>query len=206
MQYICTIYGSDGKPAPLSGLSDGPPTVESGKFSNMVFATDSNGMLYALDPTYSDSKDTKVINKTGALQPIFLNGAASVQVANTGTAMTGLAGVSFSNVDYNLWHETAMRGGNAGHGIGSTPDDSRGAGTGDTAGGDSMYFGLDSSKTYNVAGSAHGSLISSTFSLAAYTSADCPTLYFNYYMDAGGPAGFDSARSSSPTTTPTGPK
>ena len=50
LTYIGTIKDVNNKPVPFSGLSDGPPDVEGGKYASMLFATDSNGVLYALDP------------------------------------------------------------------------------------------------------------------------------------------------------------
>ncbi|QDT78587.1 Calx-beta domain protein [Gimesia maris] len=41
----------------------------------------------------------------------------------------------------------------------------------------------DIANTYNFAGGAHGSLISSTFDLGDHDPADKPTLYFNYYLE-----------------------
>ncbi|QDT89881.1 Calx-beta domain-containing protein [Gimesia algae] len=41
----------------------------------------------------------------------------------------------------------------------------------------------DVANTYNFAGGAHGSLISSTFDLGDHDPADKPTLYFNYYLE-----------------------
>ena len=154
--------------------------MENAKYSTMLFATDSNGMLYAIDPIFG--KDPAAMNNKGYLRG-FLNGANSVQLTSSDAqtaVLTALAGVALSSVDYNLWHETAQLQSNvAGHGIGSTPDDSRGSDNGDdTSGGASMYFGLEGDQNYNVPGGADGSSISSVFSLAAYTSQDCPTLYF----------------------------
>jgi hypothetical protein len=39
---------------------------------------------------------------------------------------------------------------------------------------------------YNIAGGAHGSLITDPFSLAGYERTDKPTLYFNYFLDTEG--------------------
>ena len=39
---------------------------------------------------------------------------------------------------------------------------------------------------YNIAGGAHGSLITDPFSLAGYNRTDKPTLYFNYFLDTEG--------------------
>ena len=39
---------------------------------------------------------------------------------------------------------------------------------------------------YNIAGGAHGSLITDSFSLAGYAGTDKPTLYFTYFLDTEG--------------------
>ena len=43
LTYIGTIKDVNNKPVPLSGLSDGPPDVEGGKYAGLLFATDSSG-------------------------------------------------------------------------------------------------------------------------------------------------------------------
>lgn len=48
-------------------------------------------------------------------------------------------GLAFSPLDFNLWHTTNRRGGDAGHGINASPDGTR-AGSG---GGTSMHFGFE---------------------------------------------------------------
>ncbi len=64
----------------------------------------------------------------GVLQPVFANGASVVT-----TGIANLNGLAFSNLDFNLWHTTAQRGGDAGHGMVATPDGFRGTtGVGDS--------------------------------------------------------------------------
>ncbi|WP_173405355.1 GEVED domain-containing protein, partial [Rhodopirellula sp. SWK7] len=67
-------------------------------------------------------------------------------------------GLAFSPLDFNLWHPTTLRAGNAGHGVNSAPDGSRDSGnitftmgdgitetrnTNEGSGGASFYFGLE---------------------------------------------------------------
>ncbi|MGH7140234.1 MAG: hypothetical protein ACREHD_31230, partial [Pirellulales bacterium] len=39
--------------------------------------------------------------------------------------------------------------------------------------------------TYNVPGGGYGSLVTNSFSLAGYSAADLPSLYFNYFLNSG---------------------
>ena len=128
------------------------------------------------------------------------------------SAIDQIQGVAFSNIDYNLWNGTTHGSRRAWHQHRSRPEPHRSNGY-PVAGGESMYFGLQNPAaatpsgrsggparcatnyqyqnsqdyyTYNVPGGAAGSLESTTtFSLAGYTSQDCPTLSFTYYLDAG---------------------
>lgn len=152
----------------FSGLTRGPQNVEGGRYANTLFATDINGRLYAF-------------NTAGELQPIFVNGATSVD-----TGMTNVNGLAFAELDRNLWHVTDNRGGDLGHGIEPTFDGTR---LGRVEGGSSYYFGsepLERNFNYNFNGGAHGTMVTAPFSLKGYTAADAPTLYFNYFMQGDG--------------------
>jgi hypothetical protein len=112
----------------FTGLTSGPRNVSGGLYDNVLFATDSAGNIHAFD-----------IN--GTPQPVFAGGATSVS-----TGIGGLTGVSFSNLDYNLWHVTSQRGGDTvtpngapAHGVAPAPDGSDSG----TAGGRSWYFGFE---------------------------------------------------------------
>ncbi|HUU82465.1 MAG TPA: hypothetical protein VM243_03070, partial [Phycisphaerae bacterium] len=161
----------------FSGLTTGPPTVEGGRYANTLFATDTSGTLYAFD-----------VN--GAPQPIFLDGATSVDLG-----AGGVTGVAFSTLDSNLWHVTINRENDPGHGVNTTFTHSRtnvnGYGIG---GGRSFYFGREGAWNYDAPGGAHGTLTSETFSLVGYDPQDQPTLYFDYFLDSENTAYFDSAR------------
>lgn len=170
-------------PIPFSGLSRGPTNVESavfgalGPYAQMLFASDSDGGLHAVDTT-------------GVMQNVLAGGRASVE-----TGLPGLTGLAFSSLDYNLWHITDRQGNADGRGYYPTPDGYRGDVR--VLGGNGYYFGLEQDKgqlgarlydtnpgvfgTYNLPGGAHGGLTTDNFSLVGYDFDDAPTLYFNYF-------------------------
>ncbi|MDZ4849321.1 MAG: dockerin type I domain-containing protein [Pirellulaceae bacterium] len=171
----------------FTGLTPGPRNVEGGRYANLMFATTTSGDIVAFD-------------RAGNLQPVFAGGANRIS-----TGIFGLTGLSFSNLDYNLWHQSASRGNDAGHGRPGTPDGVVAAATG----GQSWYFGFEGPtqngvplvgaanisapttsprfnagpvvNTYNFAGGALGSLESQPISLADVSPADLPNFYFTYY-------------------------
>jgi GEVED domain/Dockerin type I domain/Bacterial pre-peptidase C-terminal domain len=176
----------------FNALTAGPRNLEGGRYANLLFGTDVNGRTYAF-------------NTNGELQNVFSNGRSSVA-----TGISGANGVAFSNLDFNLWHQTTRRGTDAGHGINTPNDLSDTSNTGDT----SWYFGFEDplnqltgnlhsnasfntttnpltfprtgnqpvQNTYNFPGGALGVLESKSFSLAGMTALDLPTLYFNYFL------------------------
>lgn len=202
----------------FSGLANGPQNAGGGAYRNLLFATDTQGRLYAL-------------NASGVLQAIFTGGATSIT-----TGLSGATGLAFSPLDFNLWHPTENRGGEAGHGVNAAPDNSRDGGfnvsvngrpgTNQSQGGASFYFGLEqwqenpnAARTYftydgqnaqygmttqthrdlvqgaGVAGTydifgiaAKGALVTNTFDLSGYSRGDKPTLYFNYFLETEGAA------------------
>ncbi len=70
----------------FAGLSAGPANLQNGAFAQTLFGIDEDGVLYAFDTA-------------GRLLPIFAGGATSVD-----TGLSGATGITFSNLDYNLWH------------------------------------------------------------------------------------------------------
>ncbi|MCY2983095.1 MAG: pre-peptidase C-terminal domain-containing protein [Planctomycetota bacterium] len=176
----------------FNALTAGPRNLEGGRYANLLFGTDVNGRTYAF-------------NTNGELQNVFSNGQSSVA-----TGISGANGIAFSNLDFNLWHQTTRRGTDAGHGINTPNDLSDTSNTGDT----SWYFGFEDpsnqitgnlhsnasfdtttnpltfpragnqpvQNTYNFPGGALGVLESKSFSLAGMTAQDLPTLYFNYFL------------------------
>ena len=139
----------------FQGLALGPQNLQNGFFSDKLFAITDSGRLYCFDTD-------------GNLQPVFDrdgDGVATDDWVNTGAS--GTLGLAFSPLDVNLWHPTMRRADEAGHGVGLTPDatepnkynDNTRTGEYDrtysgfngfdwefdseTAGGMSMYFGLE---------------------------------------------------------------
>ncbi|MFV2070308.1 MAG: hypothetical protein ACC645_25355, partial [Pirellulales bacterium] len=138
----------------FAALAAGPVDLGYGSF---LFGIDTSGELYAFD--------TK-----GTLQPIFVDGATSVQ-----TDAGSPNGLAFSTLDKNLWHVSGQRDSDAGHGLDIPVTQSRGP---RSDGGASFYFGnedktfaegnkfgQETKLDYNYPGGAHGSLVTNTFSL-----------------------------------------
>ncbi len=190
--YVASSYQLQG--IQFRGLTAGPANLQGGRYSNLLFGTDVNGRVYAF-------------NRSGELQNVFANGQSS---ALLGSGATGLQGLAFSNLDYNLWHQTTQRGTDAGHGV-PTPNDGSDTSSDGTT---SWYFGFENPNgpsgnlhsnasfdafsdptrsprfnneplvnTYNFPGGALGVLESQSFSLAGMVRQDLPTLYFNYFLD-----------------------
>ena len=115
----------------FTGLTAGPSNLQNGAYENLLFATASNGSIYAF-------------NTAGELQPIFAFGATSV---NTG--INGLNGLAFSTLDFNLWNPTYRRSGDVGHGNPGTPDGIVSAGnpTNPNAANLSWHFGFEGINT-----------------------------------------------------------
>lgn len=171
----------------FTGLTAGPSNVANGIYGDILFGTASNGRIYAFDTN-------------GYLQPVFAGGATSVS-----TGLFGLTGVAFSNLDYNLFHQTTLRGDNVGHGVAADIE-----GNATVAGDTSWYYGFQGpgaqdnvnfttvtnplsqpralgeplQNTYNFPGGGTGVLESEVISLAGISAADLPTLYFNYFLSS----------------------
>ncbi len=155
----------------FEGLTNGPQSVEGGRYADLFFAIDTLGLLYAF-------------NEAGELQPIFAGGADRIR---TGARVP--TGLEFSTLDENLWHvsnQAGTRGGDPGHGLDVPFTQSHSRATG----GVSFHFGTTSARAierdYDYAGGAHGSLISNPFSLQEYDASDKPVLTFNYFLDTEG--------------------
>ncbi|MCA9125524.1 MAG: tandem-95 repeat protein [Planctomycetales bacterium] len=189
--FIDTIYNTNTRQrVNFVGLTSGPRNVEGGAFTNILFGIDSSGILYAFDTQ-------------GRPAPIFEDGAWFVQ-----TAATNPSGLSFANLDVNLWHTTANnRNNDDGHGVNVSFDGSRRT---QQQGGNSLYFGFENPQdpqrqvgnwtgvndpganfpgydpliydTYDFTGGAKGSIVSNTLDLSNYSAGDKPMLYFNYYL------------------------
>ena len=167
----------------FSSVSFGPRATEAGRYQQILFATTTDGWLYALR-----------VDTQGRVQPanVLSDGRSALQMADVdGNFVTGVTGVAFSIREENPWHiNTTDRRTDNGHGIYIPSDQSRVQLTG----GSSLYFGFE--PTNNVAdntlndspngqlapGGVHGSTVSRPFSLEGYASGDKPTLYFSYFM------------------------
>lgn len=173
-----------------------PGVTTTRSMSNLLFGTAGNGRMYAF-------------NQAGVLQPVFAGGASSITTGRAGTR-----GIELSTLDYNLWHVTQRRSGDAGHGVPADPFGTRTA----VDGGNSLYFGYGQNErgyqpalasgnnyvasdspttrprqdgqqvegTYNFPGGAAGAVESLTFSLEGYAAQDLPYLYFNYFLGTDG--------------------
>lgn len=174
--YVSSSYNLTG--IQFTGLVAGPAHASNGTLSQVLFGIDAQGNIHAF-------------NTSGVPQGVFANGATSVS-----TGVFGATGLAFSTLDFNLWHTTGNRSGDAGHGLPQTPNDSRG----NFSGGASLYFGYENasangvpdlsgpaatglSNSYNFPGGASGAMESANFSLAGIGAADLPTLYFTYRFD-----------------------
>ncbi len=72
----------------LMGLTAGPPNLQGGAYSGILFGIDNFGRIHAFDTN-------------GTLQPVFQNGSTFVD-----TNLGGAVGLAFSTLDYNPWHAT----------------------------------------------------------------------------------------------------
>jgi hypothetical protein len=148
----------------FQGLSAGPAFVENGAYSNLLFGITRSGELYAFDTN-------------GILQPVFWDGLTHIP-----TGLTNVNGLSFSNLDRNLWHATEdfinQPGAAGGLSLGFTNErDIRNLGaapSANTQSVDSLGF---------LVGGAQGRMESEYFSLEGYSAADQPTLYFSYFQE-----------------------
>ncbi|MBX3414227.1 MAG: DVUA0089 family protein [Pirellulales bacterium] len=138
-----TITGLGG--SGLAGIAIGPQhldharTGNPGSLANTLFIISDSGTLFAFN-TANDQLRTDV----------FANGVDRVE-----TGLSGITGLAFSPVDFNLWHPTYTRRDDPGHGINPSEDlsrlrpqgflfvDANGRLTNEGEGGASFYFGLD---------------------------------------------------------------
>lgn len=183
----------------FAGLTTGPTSIPE------LLDASGNPLLFG-----STSSRLYAFDILGRLQPVFAGGATSIPIGG------GISGVELSTLDFNLWHTTGRRSLDDGHGIGVQYNDvadvpSR------IPGGTSFYFGAEPADqrfpqnlsespfavprqdgqlvdgTYNFPGGAKGALESAPFSLVGYSSADLPTLYFNYFLETDGVDGLIEA-------------
>jgi hypothetical protein len=134
----------------LQGLTAAPQNLNNGAFRNFLFAITDSGNLYCIDP--SDGSILTTVNDPvlGTID-IFKGGADHMFVGET-----GITGLAFSPLDFNLWHPTFRRNTDSGHGINNTFDQTRtdvggndrdtfpnGLQQSESQGGASFYFGFE---------------------------------------------------------------
>ncbi|MFN7628334.1 MAG: hypothetical protein ACK5PZ_16025, partial [Pirellula sp.] len=148
----------------FTGLTKGPENLAGGRYADLLFATAADGNVYAF-------------NTSGVPQNVFANGEWFVP-----TGVTSAQGLSFSNLDFNLWHTSDLRGSSwyFGYENGAHPNASFSGATNPLS--SPRTDGQPVQRTYNFAGGGVGVLESQSFSLAGMVAADLPTLYFNYFL------------------------
>ncbi|WP_164101090.1 dockerin type I domain-containing protein [Candidatus Laterigemmans baculatus] len=197
-EYLGTIAVNANHPAgfpEFSGMTLGPRTTENGAYRQTMFATTIDGWMYAI------GLDDSGPDLAAVPAPIFSGGASAVPMMySDGTPLSVRpVGVAFSTLEENPWHETIDRRTDPGHGNYMPYDQSRFP-TG-LGGGTSLYFGFEptnnqadnrlehpenDSRGTLAPGGSHGSVVTAPFSLAGYSSADKPTVYFDYFLETDG--------------------
>jgi len=119
----------------FTGLSEAPQNLQNGTLRNFLFATTATGQLICFD--VFGNEQTVLTSPTGT----------PVSRVNTGARQ-----ITFSPLDFNLWHPTDTRASDAGHGVNPSFDKSRDNFPDQEAGGTSFYFGLEN------AGSAYAAI------------------------------------------------
>ena len=146
----------------FAGLTSGPVATEDGRYRDMLFGIDQGGVIHAFDTD-------------GILQPVLLDGVSSLQ-----TGATSIEGIHFGTLEENPWNITGSRGGDVGHGIEPSYDQTR---VTSVPGGSSLHFGAGETGTIDHPGGAHGSVETNEFSLVGYSAEDQPMLYYTYFLD-----------------------
>ncbi|HBV64656.1 MAG TPA: hypothetical protein DEF45_16725, partial [Rhodopirellula sp.] len=102
----------------FQGLALGPQNVEGGTYSNTLFAITSGGTLHAIDPAQLLGDLSSAATLQNALRPIFdTDDDGIADSASMSTGQTNVEGLAFSPLDFNMWHVTNRREGDAGHGV-----------------------------------------------------------------------------------------
>ncbi|OYV51877.1 MAG: hypothetical protein B7X10_00435, partial [Burkholderiales bacterium 21-58-4] len=115
-------------------------SVPSGAVTSFV---DLGGPLQESPPTGLDA----VFHNPGDANANQRDYSVTLPGVGAGSSLYNNISLAFSTLDYNLWHVTDSRSGNAGHGIIAAPDVSRTANTPNppspASGNESFYFGMD---------------------------------------------------------------
>jgi hypothetical protein len=132
----------------FTGLTAAPRNLDGGSLRGMFFATTTDGRLIVLNPAAPNGLGPNVFDTTD-------NGSADSAISKP-IGVSTPTGLAFSPLDVNLWHPTAYRHNEAGHGVTTPPDNSRipgsatsedvmgqNRGYSEASGGASMHFGLE---------------------------------------------------------------
>ncbi|WP_417734576.1 tandem-95 repeat protein [Rosistilla oblonga] len=205
--YIATLTDANGNRIQFSGLTVGPRNLEGGRLSDTLFGVATNGTIYAFDTMgrpqaiFANGATSLQTNQFGATGLAFSNLDVNLwHVSNSnpdiGSAASDQDGYGVDpspdgNSNRNVESGTSnnhlyfgfenprtsgsdIQTGNW-NGIYDIGDNRSGAGVVDDYAGD--Y------NTYNFPGGALGSIESNPLDLSAYSSADRPALYFNYFLE-----------------------
>lgn len=169
----------------FAGLALGPQNLYGGALKDALFAIDTGGVLYAFDISGNQ------------LAVFDADADGSPEATSIATGAGGATGLAFSPLDVNLWHPTTRRATDAGHGVNAAPDFTRATGTrqevideqgtargfAESAGGVSMYFGLEQFVTgttpylnYQSAGGQFG-VMDSEWQQDLSSNAEIPNSY-----------------------------
>ncbi|MGL6227137.1 MAG: GEVED domain-containing protein [Thermoguttaceae bacterium] len=115
LEFVGYLLDDAGNPLSVSGLDLGPQTVENAAYKQTIFATVTNtdsgaSQIVAFDPKKLDASDLRGLPVSTAgpnarptfLEPIFYNGSKAITIPGN------ITGLTFSKVDYNLWHRTQV--------------------------------------------------------------------------------------------------
>ncbi|NND97650.1 MAG: cell surface protein, partial [Pirellulaceae bacterium] len=181
--------------ANFTGMAMGPRSIEGGAYLDTMFATTTDGWLYALE--FNEAQEAVPAN-------VFYNGRAAIPLIFQGDNLffsgssIGVVphGLAFSHLEESPWRQSGDRGNETQHGI-EIPDDQSRVGL---LGSSSLHYNFDvgapadntiargdtDARGELAPGGSHGSVISRPFNLEGYSSADKPTLYFTYLMEVEG--------------------
>ncbi|QDS90768.1 Dockerin type I repeat protein [Rosistilla ulvae] len=200
--YIASLTDANGDAIRFSGLTVGPRNLDGGRLSETLFGVAADGTIYAFD----------TMGRPQAVFANGQTSLATGQSGVTGLAFSNLD-VNLWHVSNSNPDNGNPSSGQDGVGVDPTPDGNVYRGVEGSGGGNHLYFGFDNPRTsgnlqtgqwggiydigntgivgdysgdyltYNFPGGALGSMESNPLDLSAYSSADRPALYFNYYLE-----------------------
>ena len=179
----------------FSGATLGPRTIEDEAYRQILFATTTDGWMYAIDVSGAEAELAPVFYGGRSAIPLTFQSGLPVTLASFGTGIDNVPhGLAFSHLEASPWHQTSDRGATLEHGIQIPHDQSRIG----VLGSSSLYYGFEvtANQAQNTIsrddgnnlgelapGGSHGSIISRPFNLEGYSAADKPTLYFTYNIE-----------------------